>query len=240
MRKIDLAAERAFENDKVNNGGMIRVSQKVFYEISRDFVESFNSEVSNFTMNKNVLEIGCSSGELAAIYSENARRYTGVDLSDAAIQIAKEKSLKNCEFIECDAHSLPFPDNSFDLIVVNSLLHHLDLTRAVSEIKRVLAEDGRFAYREPLGTNIAFNLYRYVTPHARTVDEQPFRRQELQILESNFKPLIEKYFGFTIVPVAKLTRNKIILKFFRLLDSFLANTFMRKYFWQYYVVCEVK
>ena len=70
MRKIDLAAERAFENDKVNNGGMIRVSQKVFYEISRDFVDSFNSEVSNFTMNKNVLEIGCSSGELAAIYSE--------------------------------------------------------------------------------------------------------------------------------------------------------------------------
>lgn len=62
---------------------------------------------------------------------------------------------KNIEFIEtdvsfgprtqliCDAHSLPFKDNSFDGVIVQAVLEHVvDPLQCVREIYRVLKDDG--------------------------------------------------------------------------------------------------
>ncbi len=44
----------------------------------------------------------------------------------------------------CDAHSLPFEDGSFDLVIASAVLEHVvDPARCVAEIWRVLKPDGR-------------------------------------------------------------------------------------------------
>jgi ubiquinone/menaquinone biosynthesis C-methylase UbiE len=44
-----------------------------------------------------------------------------------------------------DIQNVPFPDNSFDIVIANHLLYHVsDIEKALSEVKRILTTDGVF------------------------------------------------------------------------------------------------
>jgi len=94
-----------------------------------------------------VLEIGCGIGTDGARFAEAGALYTGVDLTEAAIELARERfelsGLKG-EFRIADAEKLDFPDVSFDLVYSHGVLHHTpDIAAAVGEIHRVLKPGGR-------------------------------------------------------------------------------------------------
>ena len=94
-----------------------------------------------------VLEIGCGLGTDGARFAEAGANYTGVDLTDAAVELARRRfELFNLdgEFRTADAEALDFPDDSFDLVYSHGVLHHTpDTERAVREIHRVLRPNGR-------------------------------------------------------------------------------------------------
>ena len=81
---------------------------------------------------------------------------------------------------------MTFPDASFDLVFGSGILHHLDLRRALAEIRRVLKPGGTALFVEPLGHNPAIALYRRWTPEARTADEHPLTRGDLRSFSSHF------------------------------------------------------
>src|SRR5437667_4281103 len=93
-----------------------------------------------------VLEIGCGLGTDGVQFAQAGADYTGVDLTEAAIDLAR----KNFEqrglpggFKVADAESLDFADESFDLDYSHGvLLHTPDIARAVGEIDRVLKPEG--------------------------------------------------------------------------------------------------
>ena len=85
-----------------------------------------------------------------------------------------------------DAHNLTFPDDSLDVVFGVSILHHLDVEVALSEIRRVLRPDGIMIFAEPLDMNPIARGIRMLTPQARTKDEKPFRRAELNLLRRYF------------------------------------------------------
>jgi ubiquinone/menaquinone biosynthesis C-methylase UbiE len=70
------------------------------------------------------------------------------DLSIGMIEAAKEatKDFTNqIDYQVIDAQSIPFEDNSFDIIMANHMLYHVpNIDKAISEIRRVLKPDGRF------------------------------------------------------------------------------------------------
>ncbi len=94
-----------------------------------------------------VLEIGCGLGTDGAQFAEAGADYTGVDLTDAAVELARKRfELFNLPgtFQTADAENLPFADESFDLVYSHGVLHHTpDTAKAIGEIHRVLRRGGR-------------------------------------------------------------------------------------------------
>ena len=94
-----------------------------------------------------VLEIGCGMGTDGAQFAAAGADYTGVDLTEAAIDLARKKfassGLKG-EFRVADAEKLDFADESFDMVYSHGVLHHTpDIESAIGEIHRVLKPGGR-------------------------------------------------------------------------------------------------
>jgi SAM-dependent methyltransferase len=94
-----------------------------------------------------VLEIGCGMGTDGARFAAAGADYTGIDLTEAAIELARKKfataGLKG-EFRVADAEKLDFADGSFDVVYSHGVLHHTpDTEGAIREIHRVLKTGGR-------------------------------------------------------------------------------------------------
>lgn len=97
-----------------------------------------------------VLEIGCGRGDFSL---ELARRFpkariTGIDFSEAAVEIAKSRTATTASpvrFCAADAQSLPFPPSSFDWIVSCECLEHVpDPRKMAAEMARTLRPSGHF------------------------------------------------------------------------------------------------
>jgi SAM-dependent methyltransferase len=94
-----------------------------------------------------VLEIGCGLGTDGAQFARAGAVYTGVDLTEAAVELARKRfelfDLPGT-FRTADAENLDFPESSFDLVYSHGVLHHTpDTVRAVREVHRVLRPGGR-------------------------------------------------------------------------------------------------
>jgi SAM-dependent methyltransferase len=94
-----------------------------------------------------VLEVGCGLGTDGAQFARAGADYTGVDLTEAAIELARRRfelfELPGT-FRTADAENLDFPSESFDLVYSHGVLHHTpDTERAVREVHRVLRKGGR-------------------------------------------------------------------------------------------------
>jgi glycosyltransferase involved in cell wall biosynthesis/ubiquinone/menaquinone biosynthesis C-methylase UbiE len=96
---------------------------------------------------EDVLEIGGGVGTDLVQFARHGARVTDVDLSAGHLDHARQNfELRGLQgrFVHHDAETLPFEDNSFDLVYSNGVLHHTPNTeRIVSEIRRVLRPGGR-------------------------------------------------------------------------------------------------
>ncbi len=99
--------------------------------------------------NGRVLELGCGTGLLWRENLERIPRGWSITLSDASQGMVQEaeQSLTHTglkfTFGKVDAQSIPFEKDSFDAVIANHMLYHVpDLSRALSEIRRVLRPGG--------------------------------------------------------------------------------------------------
>lgn len=87
-----------------------------------------------------VLDVGCGKGFMLYDFKELMPEMTiaGIDISEYAIANAKEEVK---QFVRVgDAKELPYPDNSFDLVISITTVHNLpleDCKRSLAEIQRV-------------------------------------------------------------------------------------------------------
>lgn len=122
---------------------------------------------------KKVLEIGCGLGTDGAQFALAGADYTGIDLTDAAVDLARRRfDLFNLPgaFRTADAENLDFPDESFDVVYSHGVLHHTpDTVRAVQEVHRVLRPGGRAVvmlyHRDSYNYRINISLLRRAGAH---------------------------------------------------------------------------
>jgi SAM-dependent methyltransferase len=152
---------------------------------------------------RRVLEIGSQSWEWCLYrYGYRPQQLTCINISQAELEIGRAQATKlgfSGDFRKMDAHNLYFADGSLDLVFGVAILHHLDFTRALHEIHRVLREGGKIMFVEPLRNNPVARLVRWLTPHARTPDELPLGRSELGLIDRNFE--VDNYYSelFTVL-----------------------------------------
>ncbi len=131
----------------------------------------------------------------AVMLARRGARVTAFDLSPAYVEEARRRARANgttIHFVTADAERLPFADGSFDRIWGNAVLHHLDLARAVREVRRVLAPGGVAVFCEPWGENPVLTWARrrlHYPGKGRTPDEEPLRLRHLPILRRVFPRL---------------------------------------------------
>ncbi|MCB6994454.1 class I SAM-dependent methyltransferase [bacterium 210820-DFI.6.37] len=93
---------------------------------------------------KDVLEIATGPGLLAKHVAHAANKMIATDYSDGMIAEARKGTYPdNLTFQVADATNLPFPDHSFDVVLIANALHVIpEPEKALGEIDRVLKDKG--------------------------------------------------------------------------------------------------
>ena len=102
----------------------------------------------DFGDDADVLEVGCGNG---MIWRENLDRIppgwrlTLTDLSPGMVETARGVLGDRATYVATDVQELPFGEASFDAVIANHMLFHVeDRPRALGEIARVLRPGGQF------------------------------------------------------------------------------------------------
>lgn len=99
------------------------------------------------------LDIATGAGHTALTFAPHVARVVATDLTEAMLQktaeLAAQQGLTNVETKYADAESLPFDDNSFDLVTCRLAFHHFpDPHQALAEFARVLKPGGRLGFTD--------------------------------------------------------------------------------------------
>ena len=186
--------EKKFHNDRyIDDKRKVLSDAYTFAQSSKtlfiNLVTLFINLVTNVNSDDHVLEIGCGTNTISERIVNIGANVTIVDISEKAIEIAKQNIQEGIINISCvvmDAENLKFNDQSFNLIYGSGILHHLSIEKAIFEIKRVLKQGGKAVFYEPLGHNLFINIFRLLTPRLRSKDEHPLLVADLKLIENNF------------------------------------------------------
>ena len=124
----------------------------------------------NIDNNSRILDIGCGTGQTAAyLANEYSAIVTGIDIHPIMIEKAKKRMKKEhlpVEILQCSIENVPLQDDTFDFVLSESVLSFADKPTALSEIYRLLKDDGQliaieFTINKPLETAIANKIKQF-------------------------------------------------------------------------------
>lgn len=192
MSENRLRKEKEFHDERFGGHDQARVAAAKYYSIMQRPVALYRNLATQDCSSKQLLEMGCATGDQCKWWMDAGANVTGIDISSEAIARARFRWAgtsyeTRSRYIEMNAEAMSFDDNSFDIVVGNGIIHHLDLETCYREIARVLKPGGRAVFMEPLGHNPLINLYRRLTPKMRTEDEHPLKEKDFELARQYFK-----------------------------------------------------
>ncbi len=129
---------------------------------------------------RSIIDMGCGDGYYTLRIWDKAkpRQLTGVDAAEAAIQIARQqKEERPIGFEVGDAHKIPFPDNSFDVALVQSILHHDDNPADI--IREAFRLAPTILLHEPNGNNFGLKIIEKVSRYHREHGEKSYSSRKI-------------------------------------------------------------
>lgn len=194
-----------------------------------------------------ILDVGCGDGVLLSFVKKKLDDYSlefyGIDLSAEAILIA-QKQIKNGHFVKSTVYKLPFPENTFDIVISTDVIEHVSRPKKMlKEIKRVAKENGNII----IGTPIKYTE----EPQDKNHYQEFYPKQLIELTEPFFKncKLIKShnllYFCLYNRPLKMWGKTlplfRVLINFssiFLNLNPFLASRFYGNELFSYmYVIC---
>lgn len=147
---------------------------KKYYAGTRRSREYLDAWIRRHAPGRVFLDYACGNGALAIQAARaGAALAVGIDISRVSVENARAEARRagvagRTVFVQADAENTRLPDRSIDRVVCSGMLHHLDLSFAFPELRRILKPGGRLLALEALEYNPAIRLYRRLTPQMRT------------------------------------------------------------------------
>jgi ubiquinone/menaquinone biosynthesis C-methylase UbiE len=106
--------------------------------------------VAELTAGERLLDLGCGTGEFAAIAAAAGAQVVGAEVASAALARARSAHPDlRFELVPFDG-PLPLPDNSFEVVWASEVIEHVaDTALWLSEVRRVLVPRGRLLLTTP-------------------------------------------------------------------------------------------
>lgn len=177
--------------------------------LNQSFLEAERGELfSNWIgVNKKILDLGGRDGTLTKYFVENNDVTIG-DIDENALSNAKKNYKVKTKKVDLNT-SLPFLDDSFDIVVMAEVLEHLPYPSVtLSEIKRVLNTNGEFIGNIPLAYHLK-DRWQIIRGRKLLISGDPTHLQFLSYDDA--QKLISKF--FTINEITILKGGKISKKF---------------------------
>jgi ubiquinone/menaquinone biosynthesis C-methylase UbiE len=146
-----------------------------------------------------ILDNGCGVGLLDGFVPKE--KLVGFDISSEMLACAADYVPK---LVLGNSQVQPFADNSFDLVICRSLLHHLqEPQKAVAEISRILMQGGHVTLADT-NTSLLSYLPRIIAKHGEHFSEDHKNMSFSKIrklLDPYFKITDIRYFGYVAYPL---------------------------------------
>ena len=128
-----------------------------------------------------LLDAGCGDGYYTIRYWDRGRprRITAVDAAPEALRVARETmEQRSIVFAAADAACLPYRDDSFDVVLLQSILHHAaDPAALVREAFRVAP---RVVIHDPNGNNLGLKIMEKTSRYHIEHNEKSYRPRRLR------------------------------------------------------------
>jgi len=109
-----------------------------------------------------ILDLGCGTGELTALFVNAGFEYIGVDILPSFVAYAGQRHAQTAaRFAVMDATQMSFEDAEFDFVLITGVVHHMSdaVARAsLAEMQRVLRPNGRVLIMEDTAVGFKLNL----------------------------------------------------------------------------------
>ena len=138
---------------------------------------------------QSALDLGCGTGEmLKLILQKNEHKdLYGIDLSEEMLAVAKSKLPNRVRLFLGDSESLPFPDNSFDVVYCNDSFHHYPAPQNVlMEVHRVLKPGGTFLIGDCWQPSLGRVIMNFYMRHSKEGDVKIYSKSELVSMLSTY------------------------------------------------------
>ena len=168
--------------------------------------------LANYLLNKNnnILDAGCGTGGNFNFLSQFGK-VVGIDISEYAINLAKQKGILNIKKGSID--NIPYPDNSFDLITGFDVIGHKQVNekKAIDEFYRVLKPGGLLMIR------VAAYEWLYSNHDLKVQNSRRYTKKSLinVLKRKNFQVIKKTYantFLFPFIVLKRLMSNLFNLK----------------------------
>lgn len=122
-------------------------------EPDRYYIQLYHTVATQVDLEgKDVLEVSCGHGGGSSylVRTQKPASYTGLDLNPTGIKFCQKRhTLPGLKFVQGDAEKLPFPDESYDVVLnVEASHHYPNFPRFLTEVARVLRPGGHFLYAD--------------------------------------------------------------------------------------------
>lgn len=130
---------------------------------------------------KNLIDIGCGDGFYTLQYFDQVRpkSLTAIDGAKRAIDLAtRKKAGRNISFLVGDFHKLPFKDDSFDMALLQAILHHDE--NPLQTIREALRVAPKIIIHEPNGNNLGLKIIEKFSPYHREHHEKSYTHMQIK------------------------------------------------------------
>lgn len=198
-----------------------------FYDVAEASFEHSREWIRQNAPGNIVLDYACGNGGNAIKAAKaGAGLSIGLDISPTSVEngrkVAEEQGVSgNTRFMVGDCENTGLPDNSVDRIICMGCLHHLDLSYAIPELRRILKPGGKIYVHESLAYNPVIKIYRKLTPHLRTTFEKDhiLSLREVQFAKRFFRIENVRYFHFFSIGAIPLLNTRFLAPALKVADA---------------------